>query len=279
MAAAAPREASAETPLTAEDFLAIASRVRKSSGIVLTDAKRELVYSRLRRRLRALGLDSFATYRALLDGPEGDIEQVQMINAITTNLTGFYREAHHFEFLGDSLLPGLPRSLRRLRIWSAGCSSGEEPYTIAMTLLRAMPDLARWDARILATDIDTEMVATGKAGRYAAERGEAIPPDMRRAHVRQLESDTIEMAPELKALVAFRQLNLLGAWPMTGKFDIIFCRNVVIYFDKPTQRALFDRFADLLVPDGHLFIGHSETLHNVTDRFRHLGRTIHRRIK
>jgi len=266
-----------EIPLTSEDFRAIVGLVRDASGIVLTDAKRELVYSRLRRRLRALDIDSFAAYRAMLDGPDGAAERVRMINAITTNLTGFFREGHHFQYLGDEMLPRLPRTHRRLRIWSAGCSSGEEPYSIAMTLHRAMPDLREWDARILATDIDTDMVAHGAAGRYQMQRAGAIPAELRRAHVRRIDDDMVEMRPELKSLITFRQLNLLGPWPMKGPFDAIFCRNVVIYFDKPTQRALFDRYADLLTPDGHLFVGHSETLHNVTSRFRHLGRTIHRR--
>lgn len=269
----------AEAPLTEADFQAIVAMVRKSSGIVLTPAKRELVYSRLRRRLRALNLETFVAYRRILDGPDGAAEQVRMINAITTNLTGFFREAHHFDYLARELLPALPRTNRRLRIWSAGCSSGEEPYTLAMTLRQAMPDLDRWDARILATDIDTDMVATGAAGRYPMERTAAIPADLRRAHVRRIDSSTAAMGEELKSLIAFRSLNLLGPWPMKGPFDVIFCRNVVIYFDKPTQRTLFDRFAELLAPDGHLFVGHSETLHNITDRFRHIGRTIHRRVR
>lgn len=268
----------AAAPLTSQEFNAIAAMVRDASGIVLTEAKREMVYSRLSRRLRALNIDNFAAYLTMLAGPGGSDERVRMINAITTNLTGFFREPHHFEYLAGELLPGLPRAHSRLRIWSAGCSSGEEPYTLAMTLHRAMPDLDRWDARILATDIDTDMVAAGAAGRYAAERAGAIPPELRRAHVRRVDDETVEMGAELKSLIAFRHLNLLGPWPMRGPFDIIFCRNVVIYFDKPTQRVLFDRFADMLVPGGHLFVGHSETLHNVTTRFRHLGRTIHRRV-
>ncbi len=268
-----------EVMLSKEDFHTIIAMVREASGIVLTEAKRELVYSRLRRRLRALNLDSFSAYLVLLNGSGGDAERVRMINAITTNLTGFFREGHHFEFLGDDVLPTLPRTRRRLRIWSAGCSSGEEPYTIAMTLHRAMPDLASWDARVLATDIDTDMIEAGTTGRYAMERAASIPAELRRAHVRRIDSETVEMGPELKSLISFRQLNLLGSWPMKGPFDVIFCRNVIIYFDKPTQRALFDRYADMLTPDGHLFVGHSETLHNVSDRFRHLGRTIYRRIR
>jgi chemotaxis protein methyltransferase CheR len=268
-----------EVPLTDEDFGAIAAMVREHSGIVLTASKRDLVYSRLRRRLRALRLSSFAEYRALLAGAPGAEEQVRMINAITTNLTGFFREPHHFDYLAQRMIPGLPMGWRRLRIWSAGCSSGEEPYSIAMTLRRHLPDVDAKDVRILATDIDTDMVAHGSAGRYAMERAAAIPAELRQRFVRRVDSDTVEMDPALKALIAFKPLNLLGEWPMRGPFDAIFCRNVVIYFDKPTQRVLFDRFADMLTPDGLLFIGHSESLFRVSERFQHLGRTVHRRIR
>lgn len=265
--------------ITDEDFARIVALVYDASGIKLGENKRDLVYGRLRRRLRVLGLGSFAAYCDLLDGPDGAAERTHLVNAITTNLTGFFREAHHFEYLSSELLPGLPRSGRRLRIWSAGCSSGEEPYSIAMTMVSAMPDLAEWDARVLATDIDTEMVAHGSAGIYAAERVAAIPEAIRRAHVERIDADSVSMAPHLRSLIAFRSLNLLGPWPMRGPFDIIFCRNVVIYFDKPTQRALFDRFANMLSPGGHLFIGHSESLFRVSDRFQHLGRTIYRKLR
>lgn len=268
-----------EVPLTDEDFNAIAAMVREQSGIVLSDSKRDLVYSRLRRRLRALHLSSFTDYRALLVGDPGAGERVKMINAITTNLTGFFREPHHFEFLEQRLLPAIAPESRRLRIWSAGCSSGEEPYSIAMTLRQALPDIDGRDALVLATDIDTDMVATAAAGRYAMERATAIPVELRRGFVRRVDADTVEMDEQLKSLIAFRNLNLLDEWPMRGQFDAIFCRNVVIYFDKPTQRVLFDRFAEMLVPNGHLFIGHSESLFRVSDRFQHLGRTIHRKLR
>ena len=279
MDTAVPAPPLGEVPLTDEDFSAIAAMVREHSGIVLSASKRDLVYSRLRRRLRALRLSSFAEYRALLAGAPGGEEQVRMINAITTNLTGFFREPHHFDYLAQRMVPALPDGWERLRIWSAGCSSGEEPYSIAMTLRRHIPDIDAKDVRILATDIDTDMVATGAAGRYAMERAAAIPPELRQRFVRRLDAGTVEMDPALKALIAFKPLNLLGEWPMRGPFDAIFCRNVVIYFDKPTQRVLFDRFADMLAPNGLLFIGHSESLFRVSDRFQHLGRTVHRRIK
>lgn len=264
------------------DFQAIVRRVRDRTGIVLAETKRDLVYGRLGRRLRALGCDSFGEYLALLDGPDAEDEQSAMVNAITTNLTGFFRESHHFETLANDTLPALIRSPgqgRRLRIWSAGCSSGEEPYTIAMTVLRTLPARDQWDALILATDIDTNMIATCREGVYDTAKAEPIPPELRRRFVTQVDDGTVEMSPVLKRIIRFKPLNLLEPWPMRGKFNVIFCRNVVIYFDKDTQRALFDRYADALNPEGWLFIGHSESLFRVSDRFRHLGRTTYRKVR
>jgi chemotaxis protein methyltransferase CheR len=268
--------------LTMREFKAIAERVHSRTGIVLGDSKRDLVYGRLGRRLRVLGCDSFTDYLKLLDGPDAGDEHSILINAITTNLTGFFREPHHFEALAKDMIPELvkaPSQGRRLRIWSAGCSSGEEPYTIAMTVQRALPTYASWDVRILATDIDTNMVATSKAGTYNVDKTDAIPAEIRRRFLTKVDEDTVEMSAALKQMIRFKPLNLLQPWPMRGPFDAIFCRNVVIYFDKETQRALFDRYADLLAPDGWLFIGHSESLFRVSDRFRHLGRTIYRKIR
>ncbi len=275
-------EAAQEFTFRPEDFEAIARRVKNETGIVLTAAKRNLVYGRLGRRLRARGCTSFEAYRALLDGPDSGDEQVAMINAITTNLTGFFREPHHFNILSEQAFPELVKASgpgRRLRIWSAGCSSGEEPYTIAMTMLRALPPHEAWDALILATDLDTTMVATGRKGLYEIEKVAPVPLDIRRRFISKIDDGIVEMAQELKQVTRFRQLNLLEPWPMRGHFDMIFCRNVVIYFDKDTQRMLFDRFADILKPDGWLFIGHSESLFRVSDRFRHLGRTSYRKLR
>jgi chemotaxis protein methyltransferase CheR len=269
-----------EFAFTPEDFAAIARKVQTRTGIVLGASKRNLVYGRLGRRLRALGCSRFDEYCALLEGPDSEDEQVAMVNAITTNLTGFFRESHHFDTLAREIIPELVRSHgHRLRVWSAGCSSGEEPYSIAMTILSALPQRNQWDALILATDVDTNMVATGKAGLYDAARIELVPPELRRRFVLPVDDDMMEMAPVLKQIIRFKPLNLLQPWPMRGTFDVIFCRNVVIYFDKDTQRALFDRYADLLKPDGWLFIGHSESLFRVSDRFRHLGRTTYRKIR
>jgi chemotaxis protein methyltransferase CheR len=271
-----------EFTLTMDEFKAIARRVHERTGIVLGDSKRDLVHGRLGRRLRTLGCGSFREYLQRLDGPDGEQEQAILINAITTNLTGFFREPHHFETLAKEAIPELaklPSQGKRLRIWSAGCSSGEEPYTIAMTVQRALPGLGQWDARILATDIDTNMVATSRAGVYDVEKTNAIPQELRRRFLIPGDDETVEMSPALKQMISFKPLNLLQPWPMRGPFDVIFCRNVVIYFDKDTQRTLFNRFADLLRPDGWLFIGHSESLFRVSDRFRHLGRTIYRKVR
>ncbi len=267
------------------DFDAIRSMVHRIAGISLGDSKRDLVFGRLQRRLVALGLDSFSQYRALVGAPAGEAERVEMINALTTNLTSFFRESHHFACLAQ-VLDGLLRSADggRVRIWSAACSSGEEPYSIAMVLHQALHKAGArlghrsWDARILATDIDTNMVELATVGCYDPDRVEAIPPQFERLFGRTTDG-MVEMSEALRCLLAFKPLNLLGEWPMRGKFDVIFCRNVVIYFDKATQRMLFDRMADLLQPNGWLFIGHSESLLGVSDRFEGHGRTIYRRIR
>lgn len=269
-------------PLEQSEFSTIAAMLYKEAGITLGPTKRDLVQGRLARRLRALGCADFAAYIALVQGSDGFAERRQMINALTTNLTGFFREQHHFDFLGDEILPQLSRlregAKRRLRIWSAGCSSGEEPYSIAMTVHSRLTDIDRWDAKILATDIDTDMVASGQAGSYDASRAERVSKEMRLRYMKPSRgTETLHISDQLRSIISFRYLNLLEPWPMSGPFDIIFCRNVVIYFDKPTQRRLFDRFADLLIPGGWLFIGHSESLFHVCDRFEHLGRTIYRR--
>ena len=271
-----------EFRLLERDFQKIVELVREHAGIVLGERKRELVYGRLSRRLRELGFTDFSDYCAYLESPEGESERGMMVNAITTNLTGFFREAHHFEFLAKEVLASMAGSRstagRRLRIWSAGCSSGEEPYSIAMTVREALGDDTRWNAKILATDIDTQMVATAKAGHYPSNRTESIPPALRRKFVCPVDDESIEMSEALKSMIVFKPLNLFDRWPMQGPFDAIFCRNVIIYFDTDAKRALFDRFAEILKPGGWMFIGHSESLFRLSDRFRHVGRTIYRRI-
>jgi chemotaxis protein methyltransferase CheR len=271
-----------EFPLLDRDFTTIAALVRERAGIVLGERKRDLVYGRLSRRLRMLRCSSFADYCHLLEGPDGEDERRVMLNAITTNLTQFFRESHHFEHFSRDALPAIMRARdagqRRIRIWSAGCSSGEEPYSTAISVREVMGNAAGWDVKILATDIDTEVIARAKAGRYDADRIAAIPAAIRPRYVHHLPAGGFEMADNLKSLIVFNPLNLLDEWPMQRAFDVIFCRNVVIYFDAATQRALIERFAQILVPGGWLYVGHSETLFRVSAHFDHLGRTIYRRV-
>ena len=262
-----------------EDFAALRELVKTHTGIHLTEQKREMVYSRLSRRLRALGLDSFRAYRELLEHGDRD-ELVQFCNAITTNLTSFFREPHHFEYLREHLLEPQAdaRAARRLRLWSAGCSTGEEPYSIAMTIHEALPGVRRRDIRILATDLDTEVLGRGQRGLYDEERVRGLAPRrLERFFRREAGQTGYAVAPELRELIAFRELNLMHALPMKGPFDAIFCRNVVIYFDKDTQRGLFARIAQLQRPGDMLFLGHSESLYRVSDDYTLVGKTVYRR--
>lgn len=266
-----------EFDLTESQFRFFADIAYSRTGIVLAEHKRDMVYGRLVRRLRALKLSGFKEYCALLESDKAGDEIGHLINAITTNLTGFFREAHHFEHLHQTVLAPIASKPRRLRLWSSACSSGMEPYSMAMVLRRAIPNIDQWDARILATDIDTAMLERGRNGTYEQGDVEKVP-DGYACWDKGAGSD-VHMRDELKRLIAFKQLNLLEAWPMKGLFDVIFCRNVVIYFDKPTKERLFDRMADIMAPEGWLYIGHSENLHNVTDRFEPMGRTIYRKVK
>jgi chemotaxis protein methyltransferase CheR len=232
-----------EFALQDDDFRKISDLVMATTGIVISDRKRAFIYGRLARRLRALGLVNFSEYCRVLDGPEGDAERHALVNAITTNHTAFFREPYHFDYLAKTVLPAIFRedTTQRLRIWSAGCSSGEEPYTLAMTLCDCHLPVSDWDIRILATDLDTNVIAHAASGLYDAERIQSIPAKFRQRYVIQQAEGCGSMAATLRSLITFKPLNLLDYWPMHGPFDVIFCRNVVIYFDKPTQRTLFDR--------------------------------------
>ena len=261
------------------DFHFIVKFIGEHAGIVMSDAKRDLIYGRLAPRLRKLQLTDFSDYCNILKS--GDREEIELFtNALTTNLTSFFREQHHFDFLQKELIPALVKNKtsRTLRVWSAGCSTGEEPYSIAMAVSEVLP--AGWDFRLLATDLDSNVVNTAAQGIYKQERVEGMKkPLLKRWFHRGTGSNEgmVKVRPELKKFISFKQLNLLSNWPMKGSFDFIFCRNVVIYFDKSTQAVLFDRFAQQLDPSGHLFIGHSETLNNVSDRFSLIGNTIYHR--
>lgn len=265
-----------------EDFQALRRLVRDVTGISLSEQKRELVYGRLARRLRALNLRSFREYRELLARDEHG-ELVQFCNAITTNLTAFFREPHHFEHLRDEvLLPMVqnPPPQRRVRIWSAGCSTGEEPYSIAMTVLETIPEIERWDIKILATDLDSDVVEKARRGIYTAERLQALSAERRERFFTpfpEAREPSFKVKPELARLLTVKQLNLMHPFPMRGPLDVIFCRNVVIYFDKETQRDLIARMSRLQRPGDLLFLGHSETLFKVSNDYALIGRTIYRR--
>jgi len=266
------------------DFYGFVELARMHTGIALADSKRNLIYSRLSRRLRALGLGSFADYRALLLSPEGTSEIEHFINAISTNLTKLFREAHHFDHLRSHVAARFAQSVRarpcgRLRIWSAGCSTGEEPYTIAMVLRREMPDIARHDVRLLATDIDTEVLGKAARGEYSLAALDDVPAAYRDLIPPRGGSGTVVMDERLRGLIRFRRLNLMEEpWPFGGHFDAVFCRNVMIYFDGPTKTKLIDRFVQKLKPGGWLYIGHSESLLGSHDKLELVGRTIYRRL-
>ena len=265
-----------------EDFQALRALVKSVTGINLTEQKRELVYGRLTRRLRALRLRSFAQYRELLARDEREL--TELCNAITTNLTAFFREPHHFQYLREQWLEPLAadaRASRRLRIWSAGCSTGEEPYSIAMTVLEALPHPGSWDVRVLATDLDSEVLERARRGVYPPERTANLGPQrLQRFFIEQPEGRAVNhrIAPEVASLVTFKQLNLMHPLPMKGPLDVIFCRNVVIYFDKDTQRELFTRIGRLQRPGNLLFLGHSESLFKVCESYGLIGKTIYRRV-
>lgn len=253
--------APATYPFTASDFATIAKRAQADFGLHLTEAKRELVYSRLSKRLRLLGLADFHSYCQLVESPAGAEERIAMLSALTTNVTHFFREEHHFITLKESVLPPLlaaAKSGGRVRIWSAGCSAGQEPYSLALAVLDLCPDAANYDIRILATDVDPEILARAREGIYDLEEIKSLPEAMRRQHVTTLDARRAAIGDKPRALISFGELNLIQDWPVKGPFDVIFCRNVAIYFDKDTQSRLWQRFAALLPPGGTLCIGHSE---------------------
>jgi len=267
---------------TNDDFTAISRMLYDDAGIALSESKASLVYSRLAKRLRALGLESFHDYCRMVAGAEGVSERQNMLAALTTNVTRFFREPHHFEHLKTRVLPALVQRARargRVRIWSAGCSSGQEPFSIALTVLDMLPEAASLDFRILATDIDPNMVAAGRAAIYSDEAVRPVPEVLRdRWMVRVRDGGGREAwgaGEEMRRLVAFRELNLMARWPMKGRFDVIFCRNVVIYFDEPTQALMWSRFAPLLNPGGQLYVGHSERVTGA-DLFETDGLTTYR---
>jgi len=270
------------TELTDAQFERISQLVRKLCGINLHTGKRELVKARLSKRLRSLGLSSFGDYVDFVQHDRTGNELTAMLDAISTNLTSFFREPAHFEYLARSVIAravdGAERIGRGLRLWSAGCSSGEEPYSMAITVAESIPDLSRWDAKVLATDLSTDMLTRAAEGVYPKGRLQTLPPLIRGKYFTCVDTGPdrhYRVNGPLRKLVHFARLNLMGQWPMSGPFDAIFCRNVMIYFDKPTQARLIERFWELLGPGGTLFIGHSESLAGVQHRFRYVQPTVY----
>lgn len=279
-------QVSSEFTISDQEFRLFQDLVKAHTGIALTEHKRNLVCSRLGKRLRALGLASFQRYYDHLIAETGQAELENFVNAITTNKTDFYRENWHFEFLEQEIVPALKARVaqtgeRRIRIWSAGCSTGEESYTIAITLREAIESLLTWDIRILASDIDTQVLEKAAQAIYPEERVAEIPQPLLERHFRQGtggQAGLVQVAQEVRNLVTFRRINLLEEpWPIRTVFDCIFCRNVIIYFDKPTQRRLMERFATYLKDGGYLFLGHSESLYGLSDQFAFLRNTMYQK--
>lgn len=266
-------DANREFVYTRADFDRVRQRIYQTAGIALSDAKADLVYSRLARRLRVTGFSSFGPYLAALDhNPD---EEREFVNALTTNLTSFFREPHHFETLAEFLV----QRPTPIRIWCGAASTGEEPYSLAMTVVESFSSLTP-PVSILATDLDTHVLATAERGVYSEDKVERLSTQRLQQFFlrgKGRNQGFVRVHPALQALLHFRQLNLLDAhWPMKQRFDAIFLRNVLIYFDKPTQAAVLGRCAKVLAPDGLLFVGHSESLAHVGHLFKPLGRTVYR---
>lgn len=266
-----------------DEFRLLREFIHLHTGIALSEHKRALVCSRLAKRLRFHGLRHYSEYYSLLTqgDPKGH-ELVSMINCITTNKTDFFREQHHFNFLKEILIPAYLRNqnrVRPMRIWSAASSTGEEAYSIAMTVLEAMLSCTELDVRILATDIDTDVISRAQNGIYTLEQAKQIPPALLHRYFLKgqgTHEGYVMVKPVLKNLIQFNWLNLLNdPWPMHERFDVIFCRNVLIYFDKPTQQKLFQRMGNALKKDGYLMLGHSEAMHGLVHKFKPVGHSIY----
>lgn len=266
-----------EFKMTDKDFNTLSELAYLYTGIVLGPHKKDMLYGRLARRLRELELTCTSGYIPLIEN-ESSPEVSHFINAISTNLTSFFREAHHFEFLeqvASNDWVAQKSANKKVRIWSAGCSTGEEPYSIAMTLFE-LKQQYNWDCKILATDLDSSVVEAGKLGIYSAARIESLSIEQKRKWFLydRNHPEVVKVKPSLQEIVRFKRLNLLEKWPMKGKFDVIFCRNVVIYFNEATQAQLFNRFADMLNDGGYLVIGHSESVSRVCQRYQGIGKTV-----
>jgi chemotaxis protein methyltransferase CheR len=266
-----------EFDFTVRDFERVRNLIYRKAGIALAESKHEMVYSRLARRLRATGIRSFEDYLDFLERDQQSDEWEAFTNALTTNLTSFFREAHHFPILADHVRPRKDRK-EGLSIWCSASSTGEEPYSIAMTICEAFGTLNP-NVQIIATDIDTNVLSTASSGIYTMDRLDKMDPERAKKFFlrgRGAQEGMARVRPELRQLITFKQLNLLAdEWPVSGPFDAIFCRNVMIYFDKPTQSKILARFAPLMKPDALLFAGHSENFLYVSNAFKLRGKTVY----
>jgi chemotaxis protein methyltransferase CheR len=275
----------ASIQLSQSDFKKVCDIVHDLAGIHLHEGKRELVVARLSKRIRQLGMKSVGDYLTYVREQNTQEELVTMLDALSTNLTSFWRESQHFDYVAKNTLPWVVARCRqsgdwRVRIWSAGCSSGEEPYGLAMLMLHELDKPSQYDLKILATDLSTKVLGIAKAAVYSAERVKPIPQDIRRLYITEESTNygkQYRVSQEIKSLVSFARLNLMESWPMRGPMDFIFCRNVMIYFDKPTQTKLVKRFHELLRPGGTLFVGHSESLTGIEHNFRYVRPTVYER--
>lgn len=266
--------------MTDSEYKDICTLVYENTGIILNDEKRKLAYSRFSRRLKALQLKTFGEYCEIVRSGDKQ-EMTHFANAITTNLTSFFRESHHFDRLVDEVMPKLlKKPSRKIRIWSAGCSTGEEPYSISISILKKYPDIANWDFKILATDLDSKVLETASRGLYKSKGLDTLEdPTIEQTWFKKGMLNGVEYAqvlPKVRDLIKFKQLNLMNhPWPMSGTFDVIFCRNVVIYFDQVTQKKLFTHFSKVQTVNDYMFIGHSETLKGFETDYKNTGRTVY----
>lgn len=265
-------------------FQQFSQLVYNQCGINLHEGKKALLQARLNKRLRLTGIRSYDDYYKLITSPGNSNEFIHFLDSVSTNLTFFFRESQHFDFL-DSIFPDLlalkqKEGTTRIRVWSAGCSTGEEPYTLAMCILAHIQDAFRWDFRVLATDISTRTLEVATRGIYSEDKVQKVPPVMRQMHFRRTDENGrigYEVAPHLKRIITFRRLNLKDAYPFKGPFDFIFCRNVMIYFDKKTQEELVNKMAGYLAPGGYLFVGHSESLTGLSHNLTYIRPAVYRK--
>ena len=273
---------SAGVPITEDEFNRIRELVKRNTGISLGSHKRDLVVSRLAQRLRKLNLSSFSEYLHLLEEAGDSGELVNMINRITTNKTDFFREIHHFKYLTDVILPKITAGggSGKVRCWSAGCSSGQEPYTLAITLQEFFAGKSGWDVKILATDLDTNMLHTADQGIYQAEQLAPVDPDLVRKYFTKLSDGQYQVKPVLRNMITFKKFNFIShaTYNVRVPLDFIFCRNVMIYFDAQEKHDIVTKFAAVLKPHGYLFVGHSESLMMAKDIFNNIGPTIYQKV-